>query len=316
AQFHFFFNEDKNKRPDLGFFAESSHQAFHLEQCLLLQPVLNDFLTFLQKKLPSYGQKLVGLKDIVVQTDYLGEKIGLTLVTEKRNPIYGQLLADLSLDYPQLAFAAHNINQGGGLFGDIWPIGSDCGFLPEKIGHLSFALAPGSFLQVNSRQTLNLYNIVKRFADIQKDEKVLDIYCGIGTISLFLGEEAGEIWGIEEFAPAILAAEANASANNIKNSHFIAGKAEEILPEYQENGYYWDKIILDPPRQGCRPEVIAAICAIAPKKIVYVSCDSATLARDLKIFADKNYRVEAIQPVDMFPQTRHVECVCLLTKNK
>ena len=178
---------------------------------------------------------------------------------------------------------------------------------------ISFNISPLSFYQVNPVQTEKLYSIALEYAGLTGTETVWDLYCGIGTISLFMAKRAKQVYGIEIIDKAIEDARLNASNNSIDNAKFYVGKAEEVLPQlYEKEGIYADVICVDPPRKGCDEKCLSTILKMAPKRIVYVSCDSATLARDLKILCENDYEITKIRPVDMFPNTVHVETIVAL----
>ena len=178
---------------------------------------------------------------------------------------------------------------------------------------LTFAISPLSFYQVNPVQTEKLYSLALSYAGLTGEETVWDLYCGIGTISSFLAQKAGKVYGVEIIPEAIDDARANAERNGIKNVEFFVGKAEEVLPEqYEKNQVYADVIVVDPPRKGCDSVCLDTILKMAPKKVVYVSCDSSTLARDVKYLCENGYEVKRVRPVDMFPMSGHVETVCRL----
>lgn len=180
---------------------------------------------------------------------------------------------------------------------------------------ITFAISPLSFYQVNPVQTEKLYSLALEYAGLTGEETVWDLYCGIGTISLFMAKKAKQVYGIEIIEQAIHDARENAKRNNIENVQFYTGKAEEVLPRlYEEEGIYADVICVDPPRKGCDEACLGTIIKMAPQRIVYVSCDSATLARDLKYLCGNGYQLEKVRAVDMFPQTVSVECVTLLQK--
>lgn len=180
---------------------------------------------------------------------------------------------------------------------------------------ITFAISPLSFYQVNPLQTQKLYSLALSYADLTGKETVWDLYCGIGTISLFLAESAGQVHGVEMVPEAVHDAGENALHNGIKNAFFYVGKAEEILPEkYEKEKIHADVIVVDPPRKGCDEACLDAVLKMKPERIVYVSCDSATLARDLKTLCAGGYEVKKVRAVDMFPMTVHVETVCLLSK--
>ena len=183
-------------------------------------------------------------------------------------------------------------------------------YLEDTIGDLKFHISPLSFYQVNPIQTEVLYNKALKYAGLTGQETVLDLYCGIGTISLFLAQKAKKVIGVEIVPAAIDNARHNAEINGINNADFYVGKAEVVIPRlYKEEGIKADVIVVDPPRKGCDETLLETMVKIAPNKIVYVSCDPATLARDINYLSQNDYSVEAVQPVDMFPHTTHVECV-------
>ncbi len=182
---------------------------------------------------------------------------------------------------------------------------------------ISYFISPLSFYQVNPVQTEKLYSLVSEYAGLSGRETVWDVYCGIGTISLFLAGAAKQVYGVEAVPQAISDARENAARNGIGNAEFFVGRAEEVLPEkYEKEGVYAEVIVVDPPRKGCDAKVIAAMLRMRPERIVYVSCDSATLARDLKMLCDGGYEVSRIRGVDQFCHTVHVETVVLLSKGE
>ncbi|MDE7248689.1 MAG: 23S rRNA (uracil(1939)-C(5))-methyltransferase RlmD, partial [Lachnospiraceae bacterium] len=187
-------------------------------------------------------------------------------------------------------------------------------FAPEGKG-ITFAISPLSFYQVNPLQTQKLYSLALSYAGLTGKETVWDLYCGIGTISLFLAESAGQVYGVEIIPQAIEDARENADRNGIRNASFLVGKAEEVLPEkYEKEKIHADVIVVDPPRKGCDEACLDTMLKMKPEKIVYVSCDSATLARDLKVLREGGYELKRVRAVDMFPMTVHVECVCQLVR--
>ena len=187
--------------------------------------------------------------------------------------------------------------------------------IQDKIGDVRFTISPLSFYQVNPVQTKRLYELAVEFAGLQGTETVWDLYCGIGTISLFMAKKAGQVYGVEIVPQAIEDARENAALNQIENATFFTGRAEEVLPEkYAGEGIRADVIVVDPPRKGCDETCLATMLQMKPEKIVYVSCDSATLARDLKILCEGGYELKRARCVDMFPQTVHTECVVLIQR--
>ncbi len=188
-------------------------------------------------------------------------------------------------------------------------------FITDFIGDVKYRISPLSFFQVNPVQTQKLYQTALEYGDIKKDEVVWDLYCGIGTISLFLAKHAKQVCGVEIVPQAIDDARENARLNGIQNASFFVGKAEEVVPQqYEENGISADVIVVDPPRKGCDEKLLDCMVKMAPERIVYVSCDPATLARDLKFLEEHGYKVMKVRCVDMFPHSVHVETVCLLSR--
>jgi 23S rRNA (uracil1939-C5)-methyltransferase len=188
-------------------------------------------------------------------------------------------------------------------------------YITDKIGDISYQISPLSFFQVNPQQTGKLYAKALEYAELTGEETVWDLYCGIGTISLFLARNAKFVRGVEIIPAAIENARDNAKLNGIENVEFFVGKAEEVLPrEYDKNGVYADVIVVDPPRKGCDEVLLRTMVQMQPKRIVYVSCDSATLARDLKYLCSEGYKLTRVCPVDQFAQTVHCEVVACLDR--
>ena len=210
-----------------------------------------------------------------------------------------------------------NINQDktNRILGDtcktLW--GQD--YITDYIGDVKYQISPLSFYQVNPVQTERLYGTALEFADLNGGETVWDLYCGIGTISLFLARQAKQVYGVEIVPQAIDDARKNAVRNGIDNAKFYVGKAEEVLPHlYETEGIFADVIVVDPPRKGCDEECLNTILKMRPKRLVYVSCDSATLARDLKYLCSQGYELKCGRAFDNFPMGGHVETVCLLSR--
>ena len=184
----------------------------------------------------------------------------------------------------------------------------------DSLGRLNFHISPRSFFQVNTRQAERLYEQALAYADLHGTETVIDAYCGTGTITLFLAQRARKVYGIEIVQPAILDARKNARDNHIKNAEFIVGDATAVMPALYKQGIHPDVVVVDPPRAGCSETVLCTFANMRPQRIVYVSCNPATLARDLAILKKLDYITQEVQPVDLFPQTLHVENVALITK--
>jgi 23S rRNA (uracil1939-C5)-methyltransferase len=188
--------------------------------------------------------------------------------------------------------------------------------IKDSLMGMDFEISPLSFYQVNPVQTEKLYEKVREYAALTGEETVIDLYCGVGTIGLLLARDAKRVIGIETVKAAVIDANRNATINGIVNAEYICGKAEDELPKLLGQGVQSDVIILDPPRAGCEPALLKAAATAGPQRIIYVSCDPATLARDVKILTEFGYRFIEAQPVDMFPHTGHVECVVLMSRVK
>lgn len=184
----------------------------------------------------------------------------------------------------------------------------------DILGEYKFKISPLSFYQVNPVQTEVLYNVAKKYAELTGEENVFDLYSGIGTISIFVAENAKKVYGVEVVKPAVENAKENAEMNEIRNAEFFAGEAEKVVPQMYEKGVTADVVFVDPPRKGCDEKLLNTIIEMQAKKVVYISCNPATLARDLKVLTNSEYEIKEVQPVDMFPQTSHVETVVLLEK--
>ena len=189
-------------------------------------------------------------------------------------------------------------------------------YIYDYIGDIKYRISPLSFFQINPVQVKVLYNKAVEYAQLTGSETVIDLYCGIGTITLFLAKKAKKVYGIEVVPEAISDAIYNAEINGIDNVEFIQGTAETIMPEMAARGIRPDVIVVDPPRRGCDQKTLDAMVKTSPERIVYVSCNPATLARDLRYLEDRGYKTEKVQPVDMFPQSHHVECVTWIQKKK
>ena len=188
------------------------------------------------------------------------------------------------------------------------------GKINDNIGDLVFEISPLSFFQVNPLQTEVLYNKALEYANLGENDTVFDIYCGIGTISLFLAKKAKKVYGIEIVDEAIKDAKRNAKLNNLDNVEFYVGKAEEVVPKMYKQGKRGNVVVVDPPRKGCDEKVLDTIVSMEPDRVVYVSCNPSTLARDLNYLDERGYKCLEVQPVDMFPHSVHIENVALIVK--
>ena len=226
-------------------------------------------------------------------------------------------LAKQVAEYPKVVSVYHNHNSNPKLMlGRKFSLLYGQETIEDTIGQFHFQISPQSFFQVNNAQAEVLYAKALEYAELTGSEQAADVYCGIGTISLYLAQKAGSVIGIESVAQAIQDAKENAKANQVDNCTFVAAKAEEWLPKWVKKGNKLDVAIIDPPRKGCEPPALDALITSEAEKIVYVSCNPSTLARDIKYLCENGYRLEKVQPVDLFPQTFHCECVAKLVKIK
>ncbi|KRF01153.1 RNA methyltransferase [Paenibacillus sp. Soil766] len=308
-----------------GFYAQGSHRIIDMEACLI-QHEANDEVVARVKEIGSrlgiraYSEETgTGLlRHVVVKVGFRSGEVMVVLVTNGTEiPRVDEWIAGIREALPAVKSICHNINvrQTNVIFGDetrtLW--GSEV--IYDYIGDVKFAISARSFFQVNPVQTEVLYGKALEYAALTGDEVVVDAYCGIGTISLFLAQRAGQVYGVEIVEEAISDARKNAELNGMTNVHFEAGPAEVVLPEWTRQGVRPDVIVVDPPRKGCDPALLATILELRPRRVVYVSCSASTLARDLRVLVDGGYGVAEVTPVDMFPWTVHVESVALLVRN-
>jgi 23S rRNA (uracil1939-C5)-methyltransferase len=302
-----------------GFYAYGSHRIIDLDECLI-QHEHNDRIVMQVKRIAaSLGvtayDEATGdglLRHAVGKIGFTtGEVMVVLVINGLTLPRQADWIRELRETIPGLASICLNVNmrQTNVIFGEetrvLW--GRDV--IYDAIGDIRFAISARSFYQVNPVQTEVLYRQALQYAGLTGSEIVIDAYCGIGTISLFLARSARQVYGVELLPEAIDDARRNAELNGVRNVEFAAGRAEDLLPQWQKQGISADVIVVDPPRKGCDASLLATIIAMRPKRVVYVSCNPATLARDLRILEDGGFRTVEVQPVDMFPHTVHVECV-------
>ncbi len=323
AQFPF--GKDKEGHIVTGFYAGRTHSIVPETDCALgieeNQPILEIILKFLEENhIEPYDEKTGKglLRHALIRKGFVTGELMVCLVINGRKFPKVEQLADRLFEIPGMTSLTLNINQKNTnvILGDeIIPVRGQT-YITDKIGDISYQISPLSFYQVNPMQTEKLYRTALEYAGLTGQETVWELYCGIGTISLFLARSAGKVYGVEIVPQAVEDARENARRNEITNVEFYLGKAEEVLPEkYKKEGIRADVIVIDPPRKGSDPACLETMLALEPKRIVYVSCDPATLARDLKILcADGRYQLTRVQPVDMFPQTAGVETCVLLEK--
>ena len=309
-----------------GFYAGRTHAIIENRDCALGIPENKDVLDRVIAHMEKYniapydeatGKGLV--RHIFVRYGFFTGELMVCLIINGQDLPHQRELVEKLCEIPGMTSISLNMNKkrSNVILGDkvktIW--GED--YITDKIGDISYEISPLSFFQVNPKQTWKLYSKALEYADLHGEETVWDLYCGIGTISLFLAQKAKFVRGVEIVPAAIEDARRNAKLNDIGNVEFFVGKAEEVLPaEYEKNGVYADVIVVDPPRKGCDEMLLKTILKMQPKRVVYVSCDSATLARDLRFLCDNGYELKKVCGVDQFPQTVHVETVVLLSHKK
>ena len=309
-----------------GFYAGRTHNIIENRDCALgvaeNKEVLDRVIAHMEKyRIEPYneatGKGLV--RHVLIRYGYFTKEVMVCLILNgNKLPKEEQLVKSLC-EIPGMTSITINVNKkhSNVILGEeiclLW--GQE--YITDRIGDISYQISPLSFYQVNPMQTQKLYAKALEYADLHGEETVWDLYCGIGTISLFLAQKAKFVCGVEIVPAAIENAKENAKLNGLENTEFFVGKAEEVLPrEYKKNGVYADVIVVDPPRKGCDETLLETMIEMNPERIVYVSCDSATLARDLKYLCERGYELRKVCPVDQFGMTVHVETVVLLSQQK
>jgi 23S rRNA (uracil1939-C5)-methyltransferase len=323
AQFPF--GTDKDGHVVTGFYAARTHSIIPCTECWLgveeNQVILEKILAHMERyHIPAYDEKTQKgyLRHVLIRKGFTSGELMVCLIVNGRNFPKMDCLTEELIRVPGMTSITINVNTKntnvimGTEMIPVW--GQD--YITDSIGNVKYQISPLSFYQVNPVQTKKLYETALEYADLQGSETVWDLYCGIGTISLFLAQKAGKVYGVEIVPEAIEDAKRNARLNGYENAEFFVGKAEEVLPQkYRDESIYADVIVVDPPRKGCDPAALETMVKMQPKRIVYVSCDSATLARDLRYLCAEGYQVDKVKACDMFPGTVHVESVVLLTQN-
>lgn len=338
--------EDKDGNIVMGFYAGHTHSIIACpdDDCMLGHRdnafILNAVKEWMKEyRVRAYNENIHKgtVRHVLIRTGYHTDEVMVCLVTKKmlRKEAADGLVKAIQKLKLNVASLVVNINKEDTNV----ILGKECitlygrPYIEDYIGDIKFQISPLSFYQVNPKQTEVLYNKALEFAGLKGNESVWDMYCGIGTISLFLAKKAGKVYGVEIVPQAIEDAKNNAKINNIDNAEFFVGKAEEVVPAFykKQTGVQSDNdstdskeydmtrpdvVVVDPPRKGCDKKLLDTIVSMTPYRIVYVSCDSATLARDLKLLVEYGYKVEKVQPVDQFGNTVHVETVVLLSKGE
>ena len=324
---------DKEGNLIAGFYAGRTHQIIPNLDCALgdagNKEILEKILAFMKEYgLTAYNEETgKGLvRHVLIRKGFTTKEIMVCLVINGKKLPYSEALAAVLAEIPGMTSITYSINQENTnvIMGEvICPVWGQT-FITDYIGNVKYQIFPLSFYQVNPVQTEVLYGQALQYAGLTGEETVWDVYCGIGTISLFLAQKAKKVYGVEIVPQAIEDAKKNAEINGIQNAEFYVGKAEDVLPQYYKDyakahpgeNALADVIVVDPPRKGCEESVLETMVHMQPERIVYVSCDSATLARDLKYLCENGYGLEKVRAVDMFPHTGHVETVVQLVRKK
>lgn len=311
-------------KVNIGFYKPRSHNIINIDNCLIQNPINNIIIqktkTFIKESNISIYDENTGkgdLRHIVTRIANKTNELLICVVINNNKFLYKDLLIKNFKDIPNIDSIVINYNTKNNnvILGDKVETILGKGYIVDYIKDLKFNISPLSFYQVNPIQTEVLYETALNFCNLTGNEIVFDAYCGIGTISLFLAKKCKKVYGIEIVPDAIKNAISNAELNNINNAEFFVGKSEDIIPKLIfENNIYPDVIVVDPPRKGCDKILLDAIIKTSIKKLVYISCDNSTLARDIAYLSNFGFKLDKIQPVDMFCMTTHIECVALITR--
>ncbi|WP_233129819.1 23S rRNA (uracil(1939)-C(5))-methyltransferase RlmD [Domibacillus epiphyticus] len=304
-----------------GLYVPNSNRLVNIEECIVHRPVINETIEAVRQlmkdlAIPVYNANAKnGVKTIVVRAGFETGEVQAVVVTGSNDfPKASLFAAELMKRKPAVTSVMHNINPGKThlVFGDVTKRIAGSETITEKLGEFEYDLSARAFFQLNPAQTEKLYDEVKKAANVSPTDKVADAYCGSGTIGLWIGRKAAEVRGMDTVAESIADARANAKKYGVK-AKYETGPAEKWLPKWQQQGWTPDVLVTDPPRTGLDRKLIQTIKTVKPKTFIYVSCNPSTLAKDLAELVSE-YKIEGIQPVDMFPQTAHVECVVTLKR--
>jgi 23S rRNA (uracil1939-C5)-methyltransferase len=309
-----------------GFYQQRSHEIIDMEACMIQQEKNDEVVQAVKRICTKYGvtayneQRHKGtLRHIMARHGQVTKEVMVVLVTRTSElPNKEKIVKEIVESVEGVQSIIQNVNskKTNVILGDETRVLWGEEVIYDLIGNVKFAISSRSFYQVNPEQTKVLYDQALTYAELTGEETVIDAYCGIGTISLFLAQKAKKVYGVEIVPEAIADANRNAELNGIGNVEFAVGEAEVVIPNWYKEGIVADVLVVDPPRKGCDDALLQTIIEMKPKKVVYVSCNPATLARDLRVLEDGGYTTLEVQPVDMFPHTTHVETVALLEIKK
>ncbi|WP_022937904.1 23S rRNA (uracil(1939)-C(5))-methyltransferase RlmD [Dielma fastidiosa] len=307
---------DKAGKTVCGFYRINSNDIIDMDVCLIQHELINKTVQCMKRLIGEFGNAEV-FRHLLVKVGFSTREIMVVfIVREKRVAELKKMASMLVAEVPEVKSVILNLNQRADnvILGDEEELLYGRPTIVDELDGLCFEISSKSFYQVNPVQTVKLYNQAVAFAELSKDDRVVDLYCGIGTITQFMARQAAHVQGVEVVAAAIEDAKRNAARNGIVNVDFVCADAGEYAARIADSGERVDVVCVDPPRKGCDERTLEAMLTMAPRRIVYVSCDPSTLARDLKYLGERGYGVERVQPVDMFPWTYHVETVVLLSK--
>lgn len=318
--------KDVDNNITIGFFSNHSHRIINCNECLLHPKEFNIIVNAIKQWIIKYNispyneEKNTGLiRHIYLRKAESTSEIMICLVINGNDIPFKEellnILSTLNINIVSVLINS-NLKKTNVILGDKCKVIFGKEYITDKLFDLKFDISPLSFYQVNRKQTEVLYSLVKEYLKNVKNSNIIDLYCGIGTIGLCLASNVSKVTGIEIVEQAVKDAYRNASKNNIKNAEFICSDASKLKKNIEDISNNLGAIILDPPRKGCSIELIQDVVKLKPNKIIYVSCNPATLARDLKLICENNYNIEKVTPVDMFPRTSHVETVVLLSRQK
>ena len=319
------FGTDGRGRIISGVYQSGSHRIVRVDDCLLEDEIADRIIVDIRRMMPRFKmtaydeRRSVGfLRHVLVRrSPSTGEVMVVLVAAEGRFPLQKPFLAALREAHPEITTAVLNINDAFTplVLGKRETVLFGPGFIEDELCSLRFRISPASFYQVNPAQTRRLYETAMDFAGLTGRERVLDAYCGTGTIGLVAAQRCAAVAGVELNRDAVRDAIANARRNGIKNAWFTCADAGEFMESAAREGERCDVVFMDPPRAGASAQFLSALMTLAPARVVYVSCDPDTLARDLAVLRRGGYKVERIRPVDMFPHTEHIECVVKLTRS-
>ena len=308
----------------IGHYERGSHRVVDTEICVIQEEIADRVVRIIREymvenNIRTYNRRSHDgiVRHIIVRTARDTKDTMVIIVTKGGTlPIRKEFIERLTTGVPEIKSIIHNVNnqRTNVVMGEKTTIIYGDEKIIDKIGDIEFKISAKSIFQVNTDQAEKMYDKVLEYADLKGDETVIDLYSGIGSITLHLAKAAKMVYGIEISKDAIEDAKENAELNDIENVGFFQGKAEELLPQLKDQGINADLLVVDPPRRGCEQELLDTIIEMNPEKFIYVSCNPATLARDLNYLTENGFKVVEIQPVDMFAQTTHVECIALIQR--